>query len=165
MSETAVESAPQTFDKIAPVVRQYARSRCNCCPDREAMALVIAWHRWEFSNRKDLPATVWARIGVRHAIAGRDIPGVRSKFRDAMKFRETQGAGMEGLADRRPGPVRSLIAREEFDKFVGGLDDFETEMCDLLANNLPNKEGSRPFPAGLGIPEIVRNRLLMGHGW
>jgi len=24
---------------------------------------------------------------------------------------------------------------------------------------------SRPFPAGLGIPEIVRNRLLMGHGW
>jgi len=23
---------------------------------------------------------------------------------------------------------------------------------------------SRPFPAGIGIPEIVRNRLLMGHG-
>lgn len=160
MPETAVEFAPPSFDQIAPMVRKYARACCGGCPDKEAMALVIAWHRWEYGGRKDLPATVWARVGVRHALAGRDIPGVQSKFRDAMRYRETQGAGMEGLADRRPGPVRTLIAREEFEAFAAGLDEFEAEMCDLLADGTPNQEVARRMGRTPGAISQRRRRLM-----
>lgn len=160
MFETAAESAPQTFDEIAPTVLKYARTCCEGCPDREAMALVLAWFYWAFGGRKDLPATVWARVGVRHALAGRDIPGIRSKFRDAMKYRETQGAGMEGLADRRPGPVRTLIAREEFEAFAAGLDDFEREMVEMLGDGLPNQEVARRMRRTPGAISQRRRRLM-----
>ena len=160
MSETAVECCPPSFDDIAPVVQSYARTRCDGCPDREAMALVIAWYRWETSRAKHLPATVWARVGVRHALAGRDIPGVQSRCRDAMTYREAQGAGMEGLADRRPGPVRTLIAQEEFEVFAAGLDDFEQEMCDLLADGSPVHEVARRMRRTPGAISQRRRRLM-----
>lgn len=156
-------AATKSFDEIAPVIKKYARACCEGCPDREAMALVLAWYYWEHGGRKDLPPTVWARVGVRHAITGRDIPGLRSRFRDAMKYRETQGAGMEGLADRRPGPVRTVIAREEFEIFWEGLDSFEREMADLLGEGLPNQEVARRMRRTPGAISQRRRRLMERH--
>ncbi len=57
------------FDAIAPTVIRFAASRLRC-PDLQAIAFVIAWWTWRSApEKRHLPASVWARVGVRHALA------------------------------------------------------------------------------------------------
>ncbi len=128
------------FDTIASVVERYAAA-CTRCPDLRSLALTLAWYYWSIApDKHHLPASVWARVGVRHALAGRDIPGIRSKFRDAMKYRETQGAGMEGLADRRPGPMRTVVSAELFDRLWSQMNDREREMAEMYIDGAANQD-------------------------
>src|SRR5580700_4471554 len=91
---------------VYPVVLKYVNMRLR---DEElrGLAVVLAWWGWTLYQRQDkgedLPPSVWARVGVRWAMAGRDLPGVQpSKFRDIWdRLDRWQGAGMQNLMDRR----------------------------------------------------------------
>lgn len=133
----------QSFDAIAPVVIRYAATRLKC-PYLQSLALTLAWYCWRQANRPELPPSVWARMAVRQVLSGRDLPGVRSKFRDAWDHLEQwQGAGMDDVMERKPGPVQTVLIREEVERFFATLGPFEQEMCQLLADGLPNQEVAR----------------------
>lgn len=163
-SEVNKVESPIPFEMIAPVIRRYAERRIEC-PDLQGHAVTLGWWFWHRSpNKRHLPASVWARVAVRAALNGRDIPGVKiGKFRDAMRRRESQGAGMGELADRRPGPLNLLIIREETERFFASLDEFEQRMCNLLADGVKNQEVARRMRRSPGAISQRRRRLMERH--
>lgn len=150
----------ENFDAIVPVIKKFAAIHLRC-PDAQAVALVLAWWAWHIApDKRHLPPSVWAKVGVRHALAGRDLPGIRSKFRDAWDHLDQwQGAGMDNVADRKPGPLHAAIALEEVERFFDSLDDFEREMCELLSQGLPNQEVARRMNRTPGAISQRRRRL------
>lgn len=158
MPATADATTP-TFEEIAPVVLKYAAA-CLRCPDQQSLALTLAWYYWHLAPDKHyLPASVWARVGVRHVLAGRDIPGLRSKFRDAMKHRETQGARMNGLADRRPGPERTVMASELFDRLWSRMTPREWEMAEMLIDGAANQDVAERVGISPGRATQIRQAM------
>lgn len=118
---------------VLPVVERFARKAFREDADRITLAIVLAW--WVWSKRKsDFPASVYARIGVRRVMQGRDLPGMASTGAGDVWRRLTRidGAGMEGLADRRPGPVREVEKREQAERFLAGLTGREKRMADMF---------------------------------
>jgi len=118
---------------VLPVVERLARKAFREDADRITLAIVLAW--WVWSKRKsDFPASVYARIGVRRVMQGRDLPGMASTGAGDVWRRLTRidGAGMEGLADRRPGPVREVEKREQAERFLAGLTGREKRMADMF---------------------------------
>jgi hypothetical protein len=116
--------------KVLPVVVRHARSLHN--EELEAIALVLAW--WAWSHRKqELPPSVWARVGVRHARAGRDLPGIKSKFRDVWDHLEQwQGGSMGQVVDRRPGPAGQAAWKEELAAILAHLSAAQQELAELV---------------------------------
>jgi hypothetical protein len=122
---------------VYPVVLKYAAMRLRD-PELQAIALVLAWYSWKLyqgQGKADLPPSVWARIGVRHALAGRDLPGVKEgKFRDVWDNRiQWQGAGMQKTIDRRAFPAdRILAAQEELQALIESTDERGRELIDMI---------------------------------
>lgn len=126
---------------VLPVVERFARKTFRGDVDRITLAIVLAW--WVWSNRKsDFPASVYAQIGVRQVMQGRDLPGMVTTGAADVWRRLTRidGAGMEGLADRRPGPAREAEKREQAERFLAGLTGREKRMADMFMDGCPAKE-------------------------
>ncbi len=123
----------QTFvNEVLPVVVRYARLR-RLDDERASIAQVLAW--WHWSHRtQDFPPSVWAIMGVRHAIAGRDLPGVQSsRFRDVYDYLcKWDGADMGRAMDRRPGPEEVVQWREELANLIPRLNDQQRELLALV---------------------------------
>jgi hypothetical protein len=77
------------------------------------------WWLWR-SRKTDYPASVWARLAVKRVLARRDLPGLKSGTDVWDRLTPWQGAAMEGLVDRRPGPERLAESKEWFAKKLEG---------------------------------------------
>jgi DNA-binding CsgD family transcriptional regulator len=126
------EAKAMSFEThVYPTIERYARKVLGNNPELISTATVLGWYYWS-QGPQELPASVWARVAVRAVRAGRDLPGVRDSGRDALDG-ATQGGGMGELADRRPGPLRMAIAREEYARLVAGLSPRQRLMVDAVA--------------------------------
>jgi hypothetical protein len=117
---------------VLPVAERYARQRLKD-DERVAVALVLAW--WIWSNRQeDFPASVYARIAVLRVLRGDDLPGLRTKgemMGDPFRRLERWEAG-PGLADRRPGPEKEAMRREEMGILRASLSGRQKEMLEAV---------------------------------
>lgn len=120
------------FEAVYPAVVRWATVR-RLSDELTSIALVLAW--WLWSNRRvNYPPSHWARLAVRQALAGRDLPGVQaSKFRDVWDhFDRWGGAGMEKARDRGPGPERIALWREEYARVKASLSGDRLRMAELI---------------------------------
>src|SRR5205085_2555650 len=118
---------------VLPVVEKYARRRLGSNDELVAIALVLAWYYWQKAD-KELPASVWARVAVRAALSGRDLPGVQSSHLPDVwdHLDRWEGGGMGEVRDRRPGPDALAASKEEFRKVYATLTPDQKKMLNLV---------------------------------
>jgi hypothetical protein len=122
------------------LVERYARKAFGQDDEKVSRAIVLSWYYWSIAHDDSLPATIWARVGVRFAAAGRDLPGVQpSRKRDALDY-ATQGAGMDEVRDRRPGPDKVAQHREDMEVLKKTLTVREWIMFEAFRNGATNRE-------------------------
>lgn len=122
--------------EILPVVVRFAALSFRC-PDLESLTLTFAWYCWMRATpekQQELPASVWARLGVRWVKSKRDIPGVMASMKDAM-HRAQQGGAMEGLADRYPGPEQIVMDRERYATVKSRATDRERILIEMFEDH------------------------------
>ena len=150
--------------KILPVVQRYTRMRLR---DEElaSIALVLAWYYWSRATNRGLPASVWARVGVRHALAGRDLPGVQaSHTHDAMEHPDTWlGSDMGLLMDHRPGPEHQAEVNERLGRFWAALTARERRIALALMNGSAARDVA--CEEGLSPGRITQMRQRMLERW
>lgn len=147
--------------EIMPVVERYARSQFrghHAADEMVATAVVLAWHYW--SNRpQDFAAGHWARIAVRHVWAGRDLPGCGVRARDAM-HRAAQGAGMDELTDRCPGPEKVVEVAELSRLLLATLNARERRLAEMLAGGATAMEVAETLHLSPGRITQIRQALM-----
>lgn len=144
--------------EVLPVVVHFA-ALCFQCPDKRSLALTLAWFQWNRAKpeQQELPASVWARAGVRWVNALRDMPGVGTPAKDAL-YRAESGGAMEGLADTFPGPEQIVMQRERFHSLVDNATDRERLLIDGLLTGTAAKE----LAAKLGVGPSRITQLRQG---
>ena len=153
----------QSFETtVLPVVEKFARKMLRDEETRQT-AVVMAW--WFWSNRKeDFPPSVWAKCGVRAARAGRDLPGLAGKFRDIWdRMPHWSGAGMDEVADRRPGPDRIAADREEWQLWLSRLSPSELLLAWDAIDGVQGKDIAKRL--GLTPARISQMRRAMFSRW
>jgi hypothetical protein len=145
---------------VLPVVERFARKAFRGNDDLVTLAIVLAW--WVWRRRKaDFPASVYARSGVRQAMQGRDLPGMQAKCSDCWrKLKRIDGAGMEGLADRRPGPDREAEKREQAERFLAGLSGRKLRMAEMFMDGSPVKEVANELNLSPGRITQMRQEVM-----
>lgn len=133
--------------EILPVVVHFA-SVCFKCPDQQSLTLTFAWFNWSRATpeQQELPASVWARAGVRWVNAKRDLPGLGTSAKDAL-YRAESGGSMDGLADTFPGPEQIVMDRERYQAVVNGATDRER----LLIEGFEAGDRVKDVAAKLGV--------------
>jgi hypothetical protein len=144
--------------EILPVVIRYAALRLKC-PDLQGLAITLAWWAWSTAKTPDLPATVWARMGVLRVLNHRDLPGVGTRKRDALRHAES-GAGMEGLMDRHPGPEQQVIDAETFHRLMARAKGRDREMIEMFAAGMKNKDVANALGISAGRVTQLRQALM-----
>src|SRR6185437_59441 len=136
--------------EIFPVVVRFA-ALCFKCPDQQSMALTFAWHSWFTAEpeKQSLPASVWARIGVMRVRGERDLPGIRSKFRDALHKAQRCGT-MEGLPDRYPGPEQIAMDRERYTVVLNNATDRERVLIERFESGARTGDVAKEFGISAG---------------
>jgi hypothetical protein len=144
--------------EILPVVIHFA-SVCFRCPDQQSLALTFAWFNWNRATpeQQQLPASVWARQGVRWVNAKRDLPGIGTPANDAL-YRADSGGAMEGLADAFPGPEQIVMNRERYRTVVDTATDRERCLIEGFEAGVPAKD----VAASLGISPGRVTQLRQG---
>ncbi len=135
------------------VCKRYAQSVLRS-EELIAIALVLAWWEWKNATeeQKTLPPSVWARVGVRHALEGRDLPGLkrnRGRSVDPLDVAWRCGA-MAYVADRSPGPERIAQAKEEWTVFLASLNAKQTAMAVAIMDGITS---TGALAAHLGVSE------------
>lgn len=121
---------------VFPVVKRWAEMRLKT-EELQSIALVLAWWLWRSAKDRNLPPTVFARVAVLHALAGRDLPGVRDGCTDVFdKMVQWQGGGMGETMERGPGSVEQLAWREEALALYATLTDGERELWDAVESGV-----------------------------
>lgn len=148
---------------VLPVVTRYARAVLKD-DERVSLAIVLAWYAWRQTTdekRAQLPATVWARVGVRHVLAGRDLPGVQTSHRqDAIERPDTwHGADMGGVTDRRAGPESEAIDAERSARFWDSLTPRERTIARALLNGDKARDVARRVGISAGRLTQIRQQL------
>jgi hypothetical protein len=115
-----------TLEEVVQTAERWAAVVFKTDMERRCQAVTMAWFYWD-QGPAHLPAGVWARCGVRAALHGRDLPGVCSARRRDVWNRLTrwQGAGMNFVRDRRPGPEKIAQDRDWFRYWLTRLTDQE----------------------------------------
>jgi hypothetical protein len=144
--------------EILPVVIHFA-SVCFKCPDQQSLALTLAWFNWNRAKpeQQELPASVWARLGVRWVLAKRDLPGVGTSAKDAL-HRAESGGSMEGLTDSFPGPEQIAMNRERYQAVVINATDRER----LLIDSFEAGEKAKDVAAKMGVSGSRVTQLRQG---
>lgn len=102
-----------TLEEVLAVAERYARKRLGRDDERAHVAVVLAWYHWRL-DAGALPASCYARSAVRHAMAGRDLPGIRTSHgKDAMDRDVWLSGHMTEVRDSAPGPERVAAWKEE----------------------------------------------------
>jgi len=123
------------------VIVNYARACFKGDDGRVADAVTAAWFPWHTATaeQKKLPASVWARAGVRRVLAGRDLPGVctgRQWGGDPLERPDTyQGGPMGEVPDRRPGPLDLLVGKEALAELRASATEAHRRLIDLVADD------------------------------
>lgn len=108
-------------------------------PDLAGIALVLAWYAWERHRASGKPAVeprLFANFACRQVKAGRDLPGVRGKFRDLWDRADRWGgAGMDNARDPSPGPLERLVAQETLAEVLAGIGPKHRAMAELLMDD------------------------------
>jgi len=97
--------------RVLPVVTKLARKFFGRNEQLVQDAIGVCWYRYQQAERRlEVTATAFAQVAVKQVRAGRNIPPVTT--RDAMDRGVWQAAGLEGLADKKPGPERIAEGKE-----------------------------------------------------
>lgn len=146
--------------EIFPVVVRFA-ALCFKCPDQQSMALTFAWHSWFTAepDKQGLPASVWARLGVMRVRAERDLPGIRSKFRDALHKAQRCGT-MEGLPDRYPGPEQIAMDRERYTVVFNSATDRERALIECFEAGMKGIDVAAMFGISPGRVSQIRREMM-----
>jgi hypothetical protein len=121
---------------VFPVVKRWVELRLKG-EELQSLALVLAWWLWRSAADRGLPASVFARTAVLHALAGRDLPGVREGCTDVFdKLTQWQGGGMGETKERGPGALEQVAWREEALAIYATLTDGERELWDAVESGV-----------------------------
>jgi hypothetical protein len=108
-------------------------------PDQVVTAQSLAWY---FATRYQgiipLPPSHWARLAVRAARNGRDLPGCGTSESDAL-HRCWQGAGMPEVRDPSPGPDVLAANREQLEWTLAKSPQ-RRRVADLRVSGMSNLE-------------------------
>lgn len=148
-------------ETLVNVTRKYAAKK-GLKPDLQDAAVALAWYAWQRSDR-DLPASSWARFAVLQALAGRDLPGVRSPRKDDALDYAVQGAGMQEVRERGPGPEERAIAREAWERLQAGLTVRQKEVLSLIDQGLTTGEIAHRL--GVTAGAVSQQRRAIAERW
>ena len=127
--------------------------------EQTSRAVCLAWYeasKFEEAHGWTYPASHWARIAVKKALQGRDVPGVQpGKKQDALDF-ALQGCGMGELMDRRPGPEKEAADREMIERWWARLTARERLVLRLLDTGMQKRQVART----LGVVSSRLSQIL-----
>lgn len=127
---------------VLPVVERFARKVFKD-EGKQAVAVSVAWYHWS-KREQDFPPSVWARWAIYHTLAGRDLPGCGTSNRDIFaRLVCWNGAGMQYVTDRQPGPAVVAEKREEVRLLFASLTGKEAILVRELAIGTPANEVAR----------------------
>ncbi len=166
MQETMSRPAAQDFTRdVYPVYQRWA-SKCRVDDETRSVGLALCWYDW--SKRKtDYPPSHWARLALRKARCGRDLPIHANDASDIWARLARQDAGgMGGLGDRRPGPARLAISREQMRAWEGSLGAREKHILALAREGAENREIARVLGVTpTRISQIKGAMIEAFYGW
>jgi hypothetical protein len=154
----------KTFESaVLPVVERYARKFFGRDEERVSVALVLAWWSWRQSPGH-CPST-YAHFAVRHVGAQRDLPGLRARCSDVWRrLTRFQGAGMDQVADPRPGPDALAAQRELYALLRDKLNGQELRLHDLTTNGVTRTDA---IAAEMGVTSRrvsqIRRQVMQKH--
>lgn len=120
---------------ILPVVERAARKAFGQDDEKVSVTTCLAWLYWS-RRPHDYAASHWARLAIRDVMNGRDVPGIRTKFRDVWDHLvRWQGAGMDEVLDRRPGPEEQVMWAEEYERVCERLTPEQQRMADIIRSD------------------------------
>jgi len=129
--------------------------------ERTARAVCIAWNdaKWfEAEHGWCYPPGHWARLGVRKALSGRDLPGLHPAGRQDALDHAMQGCGMGEVMDRRPGPEKEAADREMIANWWSALTARERLVLDLLDTGMLKRDIARR----IGVTASRLSQILQG---
>lgn len=133
----------QSFETtVLPVAQKFAAKAISWDEDLQATAVSLAWYYWH-KRQIDFPASVWARCGVRAALAGRDLPGLTSSTDVFDRLVKWSGAGMHNVMEKRPGPDKLAEHRELMEQFLQGLSPARQQIFLALLDDASGLEIAR----------------------
>lgn len=135
--------------------------------ERVAIAIVLAWYYWHKApdDKKELPASVWARCGVRAVMAGRDLPGVQPSHKmDAWDALDAwQGATMAEVKDKRPGPDKEVEDAEQYAAWWATLNDRQRRLVESVQDGMRGNEIAAELNVSQG--RITQMRQEVANIW
>lgn len=119
------------FSEVYEVAVKYMAKVFRRNDELASIALVLVWWLWR-NRRKDFAPGVYCRMAMRHALAGRDLPGVKGTGRDLWDHLARIGGAGDGVKDRTPGPDQLAASREEYHRLLTRLNRQEARMAEAV---------------------------------
>jgi hypothetical protein len=129
------------FEQVYPTLARIINARVR---DEEpaSIALVLAWYYWQRDAGRHEPRH-YASFAIRHAIAGRDLPGIKDSTDVFDRLTCCGGAGMGHVEDRTPGPDSLVCHAEQMEIWEASLNETQREVVALRLEGLSNQEVAR----------------------
>ena len=126
------------MDKLLETVAKWG---VNCGLDEFELvtAQSLAWHYRSNYSGPELPDSHWARLAVRAAWNGRDLPGCALSTVDALNF-VWQGAGMKDVQDKTPPPDVLASHKELLEKILAEVGELKAEVAELRIQGVTGKQ-------------------------
>jgi hypothetical protein len=129
------------FDQVYPILSRIIHARVH---DEElaSVAIVLAWYFWRRDAGRNQPRH-YAYFAIRHAMAGRDLPGIKTYTDVFDRLTCWGGAGMGEVQDRKPGPDALVCHAEQIERWEARLNDTQRAVVALRLEGLSNQEVAR----------------------
>lgn len=149
--------------RVLPLVTKWANSVFK---DEQLVqdAIGVCWYFYQQTPKAlELTAGNFAYVAIRHVRNGRRIPGEsdRQQYgKDALDRAYWNGAGMQEVMDKRPGPDKIAEAKEQWELLLRKVTPRQRRFVELAAEEMRTIDMARQLGVTPGRVSHMRRAIL-----
>lgn len=127
--------------RVLPTISKLAHRYFRRDEAKAQDAIGYCWYRYQLSPAPDVHPLTIAWMAIKAVLRGRRMPGERTKaWVDALDRPFWNGAGMEHVRDKSPGPDRQAEMKEEWNLLIGRLNRQERRILRMAEQEMRTKD-------------------------